>query len=204
MNPLISYPRYWEESTDFNVTPLAKPRIVQKPFKSIINLISISEVCCGRRGPYYCKLCSRDLSWRKFDARPTQKWSKPTIPHICTRHYNILLNNDANYIKETLYYNRYLIELAEWERKVEEQNISNIGKNRHTLRDVLHKYHDNTIGMDKDNEYVIRLLKHFTEIGGYDSAILYGPDFCKELSQICYNHKHNHYIFKNVNWNKIT
>ena len=181
----------------------AKVLPVQKPIKSTPNLISVSEVHCGHRSLYYCKQCSRELSWRKFEARPSQKWPKPTIPHICTRHYNILLENEKKFKYDTERYNRYLIEVAEWERNIEEQNISNIGKNRDSLRNMLHKYHDNTIGMDKDNEYVIKLLKHFTEIGGYDSAILYGPDFCRELSQICYNHRNNHYIFENVDWKKI-
>jgi len=181
----------------------AKVRIVQKPIKPTLNLISISGVCCGRQGPYYCKQCGWHLSWRKFEARPTQKWQKSKIPNICTLHYNILLKNEEKFKDDTRAYNRYLVEQREWERKVNDINISNSGKNRDTLRDKLHKYHDNTIGIDKDNEYVITLLKHFTEISGYDSAILYGPDFCKELAQICYNHKNGAYIFENVDWNKI-
>lgn len=178
----------------------ARVRVVQKPIKKTPNLDSVKGGLV-RKGPSFCKLCGRYLSWRKFEARPNQNWPKSIIPNICTRHYNKLLENEKKFERDTLAYDRYLVKRGEWEMKVNDINISNIGKNRDTLRDALHKYHDNTIGID--NEYVIKLLKHFTEISGYDSSILYGPDFCRELCQICYNHKHNHYIFENVDWNKI-
>jgi hypothetical protein len=54
-----------------------------------------------------------------------------------------------------------------------------------------------------DSEDIIKLLNHFTTKSSYDTAVLYGPDFCQVLSQICYNHHFKRYIFNNVNWSNV-
>ena len=149
-------------------------------------------------------MCGDYKSWRKFTARPTQNWPASKFAAICTRHYVEILESEEKHKQATKAYERYLVEQREWERKVEDNNISNSGKNRETLRNMLHAIRSGNAPTDNFPEYVIQLIKHFTEISGYDSAILYGPNFCKELAQICYNHATRAYIFENVDWNNIS
>lgn len=142
------------------------------------------------RNIWCCRFCGQVKTPKKFDK---------TFHQTCNE-----CSNRQSRAREQIKQSAARMVRLDERKAQEEQNkkdnyIAGLGSDAKSLLHELKMRRDGMFSIDD----VPILMRTYTNSCGMDSVKRYGPTFCGQLAQICYNMIHKKFVFENVNWDMI-